>query len=113
MVVAGTVIRNLLERVSDCLSPGSRLIVKDIDTNPAYKRWFTYVLDKMMDYKTPVHYWPRQELSSLLENLGFEVFQHTITDYLPYPHLMYICRDQRSAMAAAPAAAYQVAKGHA
>jgi len=71
--------------------PGSRLIIKDINDRPAYKRWFTWWLDKAMDYKTPVHYWPRKELLALLERIGFKVYVHEMVDYLPYPHIIYIC----------------------
>ncbi|MBV8816807.1 MAG: class I SAM-dependent methyltransferase [Acidobacteriaceae bacterium] len=82
----------LIRRVIECLSPRSRFMIKDIDSKPAYKRWFTWVLDKLMDPSTPVHYWPRTELIALTESAGLEVFNHTIKDYLPYPHILYICQ---------------------
>jgi 2-polyprenyl-6-hydroxyphenyl methylase/3-demethylubiquinone-9 3-methyltransferase len=76
------------------LEPGGRLIIKDIDTSPSYKRRFTYVLDKLMDLRSPVHYWDRQTLAALLRGHGFEVYCHSMVDLFPYPHMLYICRKQ-------------------
>ena len=69
----------------------SVLIIKDINTYPAYKRHFTWLLDKLMDYKTPVHYWKSSDLVALLEDIGFSVYAHEMVDYLPYSHILYIC----------------------
>ncbi len=82
----------LIGRVVECLAPGSRFVIKDIDSKPAYKRWFTWLLDKAMDIHTGVHYWPKQEIIALLRRFDLEVFNHTIKDYLPYPHILYICQ---------------------
>jgi 2-polyprenyl-3-methyl-5-hydroxy-6-metoxy-1,4-benzoquinol methylase len=82
----------LLRRVKQVLRPGSRLIIKDVDTRPFFKLWFTFALDKIMDYRTPVHYWESAYLRSSLEGLGLEVHLHAMRDYLPYPHVLYICR---------------------
>lgn len=72
-------------------APGCRLVVKDVGRSPAYKRWFTWWLDKAMDYRAPVHYWEPQALQQLLRQVGFEVHYHEMVDYLPYPHVIYIC----------------------
>lgn len=82
----------LLGRLHQSLKPGARLVIKDVDARPAYKRWFTWWLDKAMDPKAPVDYWRRRELESLLRGLGFEVFSHAMVDVLPYPHHLYTCR---------------------
>lgn len=68
----------LLEKLYAMLNPGCRLIIKDVDTKPAYKRWFTHMLDKIMDPRAQVSYWGREELANLLKNLGFEVFCHSM-----------------------------------
>src|SRR5687768_13745000 len=47
----------LLRRLRRCLAPGGILLVKDVDTHPALKRWFTWALDKAMAPGTPVRYW--------------------------------------------------------
>lgn len=85
-------VRALLTTLHDLLAPGGRLIVKDVDSQPAYKRWFTYTLDRLMDQNGTIHYWPSKELVDLLSDVGFEVFTHAMVDYLPYPHALYICR---------------------
>lgn len=82
----------LLGRLRRCLVPGGRLLVKDVDTRPAAKRWFTWALDRAMDPRTPVHYWSAEELTAALEQAGFSVHRHLMVDVLPYPHILYICQ---------------------
>jgi SAM-dependent methyltransferase len=84
-------VRPLLEQVARCLPAGRRLVIKDVDTTPAWKRWFTHALDKAMDPRTPVHYWPAAELAAVLEDVGFRVHRHLMVDVLPYPHVLYVC----------------------
>jgi 2-polyprenyl-3-methyl-5-hydroxy-6-metoxy-1,4-benzoquinol methylase len=84
-------VRPLLEQIAKALPPGARLLVKDVDRKPAYKRWFTHALDKLMDPRTPVSYWAAEELQDLLEEVGFSVYRHLMVDILPYPHVLYVC----------------------
>ena len=56
----------------------------------SYKLAFTWLLDKLMDYKAPVRYWAPEEIQPLLESAGFEVHRHRMIDYLPYPHILYV-----------------------
>jgi len=84
-------VRPLLDQVAKVLPPGGRLLIKDVDRTPAWKRWFTHVLDKVMDPATPVRYWGAAELHALLEEAGFGVHRHLMVDFLPYPHVLYIC----------------------
>jgi hypothetical protein len=65
-------------------------VVKDVDSRPAYKRWFTHALDLAMDPRTPVHYWPAEALQALLESVGFRVYRHLMVDMFPYPHVLYV-----------------------
>lgn len=73
------------------LAPGGRLLVKDVDTRPAPKRWFTWALDKAMAPATPVHYWSADRLAAALHAAGFGVHRHLMVDWLPYPHVLYVC----------------------
>jgi O-methyltransferase involved in polyketide biosynthesis len=84
-------VRPLLEQIAKALPPGARLLVKDVDRKPAYKRWFTHALDKLMDPRTPVSYWAAEELQDVLEEVGFSVYRHLMVDILPYPHVLYVC----------------------
>jgi 2-polyprenyl-3-methyl-5-hydroxy-6-metoxy-1,4-benzoquinol methylase len=88
-------VRPLLEQVAKTLPEGGRLLVKDVDRQPAYKRWFTHALDKVMDPGTPVRYWGAEELQALLEDVGFDVHRHLMVDVLPYPHVLYIASRRR------------------
>jgi len=84
-------VRPLLEQMAKSLPVGARLLVKDVDRRPAWKRWFTHALDKVMDPGTPVRYWAGDELQALLEEVGFTVYRHLMVDFLPYPHILYVC----------------------
>jgi ubiquinone/menaquinone biosynthesis C-methylase UbiE len=80
----------LLRRLRRALAPGGLLLVKDVDTRPAPKRWFTWLLDKAMAPRTPVRYWSGAALSAALEAAGFRVRRHLMVDVLPYPHVLYV-----------------------
>ncbi len=86
----------LLVELHKGLLPGGRLIVKDVDTRPAYKRWFTHTLDLLMSPRGVIHYWPADELHTLLERTGFRVYRHLMVDVLPYPHVLYVCDKDRA-----------------
>jgi ubiquinone/menaquinone biosynthesis C-methylase UbiE len=83
-------VRPLLSTITRNLRPNGRLLVKDIESARTPKLAFTWLLDKMMDYRAPVRYWAPDEVQPLLESFGFDVFQHRMIDYLPYPHILYI-----------------------
>jgi SAM-dependent methyltransferase len=81
----------LLRELHRCLAPGGTLVVKDVDTRPVWKRWFTWALDRAMAPATPVSYWGAAELTAALEAVGFSVRRHPMPDVLPYPHVLYVC----------------------
>ena len=83
-------VRPLLAAIAGHLTPGGRLLVKDVEGVRSPKLAFTWALDKLMDVRAPVRYWAPYEVQGLLETLGFEVHQHRMIDYLPYPHILYI-----------------------
>ena len=81
----------LLRALRRSLAAGGRLLVKDVDTRPAPKRWFTWLLDRAMAPSTPVHYWSAEALTQALVDAGFVVRRHLMVDLLPYPHVLYVC----------------------
>jgi SAM-dependent methyltransferase len=81
----------LLAQLRRSLPPRGLLLLKDVDTRPAPKRWFTWALDKAMAPGRPLHYWSAEALSGTLEASGFAVRRHLMVDVLPYPHILYIC----------------------
>jgi 2-polyprenyl-3-methyl-5-hydroxy-6-metoxy-1,4-benzoquinol methylase len=84
-------VRPLLRALRRTLPAGGRLLVKDVDTRPAPKRWFTWALDRAMAPRTPVHYWSSDALAATLTEAGFRVHRHLMVDWLPYPHVLYVC----------------------
>jgi 2-polyprenyl-3-methyl-5-hydroxy-6-metoxy-1,4-benzoquinol methylase len=74
------------------LKDNGLMIVKDVAPTPRYKMLFTLLLDRLVVGMEPIRYWPPHELMALLRTLGFEVVKHRMTDILPYPHILYICR---------------------
>jgi 2-polyprenyl-3-methyl-5-hydroxy-6-metoxy-1,4-benzoquinol methylase len=85
-------VRPLLAELHATLAPGGCLVVKDVDTRPAWKRWFTHALDLVVSPASPPHYWSAEALQAALEEAGFRVHRHAMVDFLPYPHVLYVCR---------------------
>jgi len=81
----------LLAQLRRSLPVGGLLLVKDVDTRPAAKRWFTWALDRVMSPRTPVAYWSAAALTQALETARFRVRRHLMVDLLPYPHVLYVC----------------------
>ena len=90
-----------LEKTRALLNPGGVLLLKDVADRPRYKMLFTLALDRLMVGREPIRYWPPAELTQLLEELGFSVKTHRMTDFLPYPHILYVARLARSSESAA------------
>ena len=89
--VLPSAVPELLRQLHRAVAPGGMLLVKDVDTRPAPKRWFTWALDKAMDPRAPVRYWSGDELGGALDHAGFTVRRHLMVDVLPYPHVLYVC----------------------
>jgi 2-polyprenyl-3-methyl-5-hydroxy-6-metoxy-1,4-benzoquinol methylase len=89
--VPASAVAPLIRQLRRALMPGGILLVKDVDTRPVAKRWFTWTLDKLMSPATPVHYWSADALCAVLESAGFVVRRHLMVDVLPYPHILYVC----------------------
>ncbi len=83
-------VKPLVATIAANLGADGRLLLKDIESSRSYKLVFTWLLDKLMDYRTPVRYWTPEEVQSMLESVGFEVYRHRMIDYLPYPHILYV-----------------------
>ncbi|MCP3961802.1 MAG: class I SAM-dependent methyltransferase [bacterium] len=81
-----------LERLRSYLTPGGVLVLKDVADRPRLKMLFTLLLDRLMVGFEPIRYWPPEELIALLARLGFRVYRHRMTDFLPYPHILYVAR---------------------
>jgi 2-polyprenyl-3-methyl-5-hydroxy-6-metoxy-1,4-benzoquinol methylase len=83
-------VEGLVGTVAQSLRPGCRLIIKDIDPTPWHKMAYTWMLDRIVDRRSPLCYWEPSELHALLEQFGLQVFQHRMSDFLPCPHVLYV-----------------------
>jgi 2-polyprenyl-3-methyl-5-hydroxy-6-metoxy-1,4-benzoquinol methylase len=82
-----------LRKLREKLVDGGVLLLKEVEDRPAWKRWFTLWLDRaVVGLREPIRYWPATELGGMLEGLGFDVKTHRMRDWLPYPHILYVCR---------------------
>lgn len=89
--------RRLLDTCIDHLSPNGRLIIKDVTRHPPFKLFFTWVLDVLMTRSFDMWYWDEEKFIELL-NISFErVNLFPITDWLPYPHIVYLFDNRRPA----------------
>ncbi len=81
-----------LQGIHERLQPGGRFIIKDVDHTPAYKRWVSWITDRVMvGWDEPLYYWPVDELRTALQQAGFSVQVYPMPDILPYPHVLYVC----------------------
>jgi SAM-dependent methyltransferase len=87
-----------LDAVYDRLKPGGCFVVKDVDNVPSYKRFVSWLTDRVMcGFDEEIYYWPVSELRGALEKAGFIVQSKLLPDWLPYPHVLYVCRRPLSA----------------
>jgi 2-polyprenyl-3-methyl-5-hydroxy-6-metoxy-1,4-benzoquinol methylase len=89
-------VKEFLRKTTSLLRDDGILIIKDVADRPRYKMWFTLLLDRLLVGWDPIYYWPPHDLSAMLEQLGLDVVRHRMTDFLPYPHILYIGRRARS-----------------
>ncbi len=82
----------LLASFYEILPTGGILIIKDITAKPWWKMAFTWLLDKLIDWRAPLRYYTKDEMVALIDEAGFDVKIHHLIDILPYPHILYICR---------------------
>jgi len=81
----------LLEAAFKHLKPDGIIIIKDVNVTPFWKMLFTYILDKIMDFKRPVHYRHAKVWKQVLQDIGWrDVLTYHLLDYLPYPHILVI-----------------------
>ena|SRR5438128_8488942 len=96
-------VRPLIEHLTGRLNANARLVIKDVDSSPFRKIAFTWLLDKLMDFRAPVCYWPQNQVIELLQSVGLVVHRHALVDILPYPHMLYIGQKIVSAATEIPA----------
>ncbi len=83
---------DFLRGLSENLQPGGRLLIKEIRSRPYLKVLFTRILDKIMAPQDNPYYWPEAEIVSLLKSIGFSVTVQEFSDFLPFPHVLYVAQ---------------------
>jgi 2-polyprenyl-3-methyl-5-hydroxy-6-metoxy-1,4-benzoquinol methylase len=81
----------LLERCNQLLRPGGHLVIKDVTTHPFYKIAFTWILDVVMTFGFEMWYWNEERFAQTLGPMFSQAETFPIADWLPYPHIVYLC----------------------
>jgi 2-polyprenyl-3-methyl-5-hydroxy-6-metoxy-1,4-benzoquinol methylase len=91
--VSPEVAETLINQAYAALTPRGVLLIKDVDTRPLHKLYFTYMLDKIMMPTAPVHYRSALAWKNVIRQAGFkQALSYPLNDYLPYPHVLIVAR---------------------
>jgi 2-polyprenyl-3-methyl-5-hydroxy-6-metoxy-1,4-benzoquinol methylase len=81
--------RHLLNSVTARLRPDGHLIIKEVTRRPVWKMAFTWILDVAMTRGFDMWYWDPPTFRTTVDPaLAMETFP--ISDWLPYPHIVYL-----------------------
>lgn len=83
----------LLETCMAHIAKEGRLIIKDITTHPFHKLAFTWALDVLMTRSFEMWYWGEERFYRTLKHQFNRVEMYPIVDWLPYPHIIYLCEN--------------------
>ena len=84
---------NLIKICASHLASDGRLIVKDVTTHPFPKIAFTWVLDVLMTHGFEMWFRNEKHYYDLFGKHFNRVEMYPIVDWLPYPHLIYLCEN--------------------
>jgi 2-polyprenyl-3-methyl-5-hydroxy-6-metoxy-1,4-benzoquinol methylase len=85
----------LLSTCARHLNAAGRLIIKDVTTQPAWKMGFTWVLDALLTRGFDMWYWDEEKFEAVLGQYFGRLDTFPIADWLPYPHIVYLCEGIR------------------
>jgi 2-polyprenyl-3-methyl-5-hydroxy-6-metoxy-1,4-benzoquinol methylase len=83
----------LLETCAAHLAPDGRLIIKDVTTHPFPKIAFTWWLDVLMTGGFEMWFRNEKFYYELFGRHFNRIEMYPITDWLPYPHVIYLCEN--------------------
>lgn len=78
------------------LAFNGRLIIKDVTTHPLPKLAFTWLLDVMMIRSLRLWYWDEKKFYAALGKKFIRIDTFPITDWMPYPHIVYLCENSQN-----------------
>lgn len=87
-----------LAMLAEChshLAKNGRLIIKDVTRHPLHKLAFTWALDVVMTQSLDMWYWNEEKFHEILARRYQRIDTLPITDLLPYPHIIYLCENQK------------------
>lgn len=86
----------LLATCAEHLSGDGRLIIKDVNTRPLLKIGFTWMLDVLMTRGFEMWYWDEKRFQQAAGKHFNHLEMFPIVDWLPYPHVVYLCENLRN-----------------
>lgn len=84
---------NLIEICSRHLANDGRLVIKDVTTHPFPKIAFTWALDVLMTHGFEMWFRNEKHYYDLFGKYFNRVEMYPIVDWLPYPHVIYLCEN--------------------
>jgi 2-polyprenyl-3-methyl-5-hydroxy-6-metoxy-1,4-benzoquinol methylase len=88
--------RQLINGALARLAPDGVLIIKDVTRRPRWKLLFTWLLDVGMTRGFDMWYWSPEQFRSAIDP-AFEIEAYPVSDWLPYPHIVYVISRRCSA----------------
>lgn len=84
----------LLLRIAAALPDDGRLVLKDVDTRPWWRHWWTWAADLAVSGQR-VTYWSETTMLAALCRAFQRVEVFPMGDWLPYAHVLYVCEQPR------------------
>lgn len=88
--------RRLLETCSNHLVSNGSLAIKDVTTHPALELAFTWALDVAMTRSFDMWYLDENRFLSVLGEYFNRIDTYPIQDWMPYPHIVYLCEQPKT-----------------
>ncbi len=85
--------QKLLTTCADQLANDGRLIIKDVTTHPFNEILFTWLLDVFMTRGLDMWYWNEEQFHTALGTHFDRIDTFSISDWMPYPHIVYLCEN--------------------
>ena len=82
----------ILKKIFNSLETGGTLIFQEIDKKNTVKYYFTYLLDRTLNYGEKVYYLPAKEWEKILIATGFKIKEIKRLDKNSlFPNILFIC----------------------
>ena len=89
----------LLRLIAGALPADGLLVIKELEKRPAWKYLYHYAQDWVSYRFRPLFFRSREEMTLLLQRLGFSTEIHSLASGRPYPHVVYLARWKAGASA--------------